>query len=168
MGSFGSSKRGSRVLRASCKVVSLLVDRWLFSLPHALGDCSGDGCFHGHRHLPRPAGNLSETGSCCVYPTGPGSALSVFGYVHGFESSSWRRKGLCYSVSSFTTFSNKLSVSYRVGGGGLPTGSWEGLEVWAKSSAWSLIGKNGQSQVQTLASPGKRLPWKLLPFFFLV
>ena len=88
VGSFGSSEKGSRVLTASCQVVSLWVDLWLFSLPHTLGDCSGDGCFHGHRHLPRPAGNLSETGSCCVYPTGPGFALSVFGYVHGSESSS--------------------------------------------------------------------------------
>lgn len=47
-GSFPSSEMGSRVWTTSCKVVSLWVDRWLFSLPHTLGDCSGYGCFHGH------------------------------------------------------------------------------------------------------------------------
>lgn len=155
-GSFPSYEIGSRARTRS--------SRWWWyeltaclSSPDPVGDCRGDGCIHRHRHLQRSAGNMSETGSCCIHPSGPSSTLSVFGYVYGPESSSWTRKGLCYTVSDLITIKNRTYLHsgqqwyphYKRGNWGHVQGDW---------FAWSLTEKKRQSGFKSLSLPPIMLP----------
>lgn len=98
---------------------------------------------------------MSEKESCCIHPSGPGSALSVLGYVCGSESSSGTGKGLYHTASGFPQ--SEMGPIYMVVGSGIPI-TRDGTEAVSKMICLKSHRRELRVRIQTSASPVVSLP----------